>query len=180
MNVSRLSRLIARKKQQSSRPYVNLIAIGDLRDIWTDNELRWLVPLLTNDDIDFALEHLLRTISLLVYIEASHASKIILDLIKCRTSFDATLHTVKIEKHLFNGSLSEKELELVDNARPLFTAPALTEGEDIELEGVQIMPLTKTIKERIGAGMSGVVVERMIPRGHLKSKDEVICPLTSC
>ncbi|KAI1747488.1 kinase-like domain-containing protein [Xylaria castorea] len=158
--------------QPSSWTDGGIIAIGDLREIWTNNALRNTVVSrsLTNTEIRFAQEHLLRTISLLVYIRFPDASQVILGLIESKKRFDENLHVVRAND--LDLSLEQAEQDFFLAARPLFTAPVLTEGEDMTLEGAQEMPLIGSREpEALGSGMNGIVIGQTIPRGHLKRRD---------
>ncbi|KAI0855686.1 kinase-like domain-containing protein [Xylaria cubensis] len=164
-----LVRRMTRAQRPSSRTNGNIIAIGDLKNIWTRNELQnLLLQPLTEMEISFAQECLLRTISLLVYVRAPHASQIIRGLIDEENPFDDTLH--KVEAENLNLNLNELTMDFFFAARPLFTAAVLTEGEDMILEGVQGMPLIGSV-EPLGHGMNGIVTGHTIPPGHLKSGD---------
>ncbi|TGJ79980.1 hypothetical protein E0Z10_g8786 [Xylaria hypoxylon] len=146
-----------------------IVPIGDITEIWTEDELKNIVQVfLTDTEIKFAQKHLLRTISLLVYVKAPGVGKIIHDWIKSEECWDQKLH--KAERDNLNISLSEGELNQFFDALKCFTAPVLTEGEDMTLEGAQKMPLIGS-EEVLGTGMNGVVTGHKIPRGHLKDKN---------
>ncbi|KAI1087064.1 kinase-like domain-containing protein [Rostrohypoxylon terebratum] len=159
---------ITSKKRPSSRGSF-VIAIGDLMEIWTNEELQNFVqPTLTDEDIWFAKNHLLRTISFLIYIGAPKADEITLDLIRTRKHFDKILHLP--EAHDPKFSLNGHTQEFFELALPLFTAPILMEGEDATLEDVQQMPLIEQSKESLGCGMTGPVFEYKILPGHFKRR----------
>ncbi|KAI0184909.1 kinase-like domain-containing protein [Xylaria flabelliformis] len=163
------ARRIAKMKQASSWRTNYMIPIGDLREMWTNDELQKVVPEpLTNTEIRFAQEHLLRTISLLVYLEVPDAGQIILGLIKSNKRFDDDLHVV--EANDVNLSLDETGVNYFLDVRPFFTRPVLTEGEDMTLKGAQELPLIGS-RESLGHGMNGVVTGYTIPRGHLKRRE---------
>jgi len=149
-----------------------MVAIGDLREIWNDDEMRRCFPALTEGQIRFARRHLLRTMSLLAYLDIPDVDRILLDLMgsteRARREFDGVLHTGE-------GStlgLGHKQ-SLFELARPRFTAPVLTEGEDFALKGAQEMPLVGPSEPR-RQGMNRLPVTRhAIARGHLNRRNRV-------
>ncbi|KAI0547202.1 kinase-like domain-containing protein [Xylaria curta] len=155
-------------RQPSRSQSSGIIPVGGLRELWTDHNLQKVMPKsLTHTEIIFAQEHLLRTISLLVYVEVPDVGQIILGLIESKRRFDDYLHMVEATDLSF--SLHKAKLELFLNLRYLFTTPVLTQGEDITLQGVQEMPLVGS--ESLGRGMNGTVTGHTIPRGHLRRRE---------
>ncbi|KAI0891428.1 kinase-like domain-containing protein [Annulohypoxylon nitens] len=146
----------------------SIIPIGDLEKSWTCAHVRIVVPDMGDDGVKFVQKYLLRTISLLVYVRSSDARSTILELTQSQTHFDESLHAVELDD---NFILRDKRDYFLDT-RIFFTAPVLTEGEDITLESGQKMPLVRTEGGRLGYGQNGDVLGYMIPPGHLKRNNE--------
>ncbi|KAK9793798.1 putative Protein kinase domain-containing protein [Seiridium cardinale] len=153
----------------------DIIAIGDLRRIWDNNRLRRFVGAVNAAQLRFVRKYLLRTISLLAYIGANNYSSDIVGWIQNRDKWDERLHQVE------NSGLGWLGAEFRGwflDARQYFTAPILTEGEDMELHPRQKLPWGRQL-DVLGGGMNGDVTKHEIASGHLELNNCVGYQLTA-
>jgi hypothetical protein len=154
------------------------IAIDDLQTVWATEErleafLKQYPRLaLATEQIEFVQRNLLRTISLLLFIDDIDWEGVVHPWIrKCidnKTDCDAKLHMDGDLEHRPPG-LSEGQLQIFRMQRHLFTAVIIEETKDYELEPGQILPFKKDVVN-IGRGGNGVVQRFVVAPGHLVLK----------
>ncbi|KAI1477070.1 kinase-like protein, partial [Daldinia eschscholtzii] len=141
-----------------------IFGIGDLRDIWREDELNILLDRrLTNEEIAFIRDGLIRTISLLNFMNynLTRLRQQVEHWIKNSQKFDDNLPT------LGRTGLSwpEKEnFQIFLNTLPKFAAPVLEEGFDTKLKLNEVMPFEVTDDKPD-------IVSHHIVNGHLKRLD---------
>ncbi|KAI1125877.1 kinase-like domain-containing protein [Nemania abortiva] len=142
-----------------------IVPIGDLREIWTEARLREVVGSthLEDHQIQFAQDYLIRTISMMAYLEARHLGPAIVDWTRNKVKWDERLHEITHDE-LAPCLLLEK-VRYFKDVRKFFVAVILTDGEDTTLQPNQVMPLIGN--DAMGDGQNGVVTGHEIPKGHL-------------
>ncbi|KAK6949375.1 hypothetical protein Daesc_009450 [Daldinia eschscholtzii] len=141
-----------------------VFGIGDLRDIWREDELSILLDRrLTNEEIAFIRDGLIRTISLLTFMNYNLDSlrKQVEHWIKTSQKFDHNLPA------LSRGGLGwpeKDDLEIFLSTLPKFAAPVLEEGFDTKLQPNEVMPFETTDDK------PDIVLHHIV-NGHLKRLD---------
>ncbi|GAP91824.1 putative serine threonine protein kinase [Rosellinia necatrix] len=154
-------------KETDTKSGIHMFPIGLLRQFWTEDNIRYVAKeRLTDEQVRFAQEYLLRTISLLVYLKNEHAGNILVNLIKSGGRFDDRLHLVE------ENDFGVGTIPFFEDLRKCFTAPILIEGQETTLEINQQIPLLGKGEEVLGVGGSGAVKGYRIPLGHFKSGDK--------
>jgi hypothetical protein len=154
------------------------IPIADLETVWAGGLEQFVksVLQLQEGQIDFAREHWLKTISLLVYVlGGTNWDRGMVDWIRDRIDgkddWDANLHIVDCDQLT---CLTQRHRSLFVAFRPNFTAAVLKEGKDYTLGPQQLLPFIGE-SEELGHGMSGAVTGHQVAPGHLILIREV-CP----
>ncbi|KAI1149909.1 kinase-like domain-containing protein [Nemania diffusa] len=148
----------------------DIFPIGDMREIWTASEIRSIIAniALNDDQVKFVQDNLLRTISLLVRIGVEDFGQKIFQWIQSNQKFDERLHELDCSELVQN--LARHQRNHFNDIRKSFNAIIITEGEDMNLERGQSLPLNRI--QEIGTGMNGSVTGHEIPRGHLVRQGE--------
>ncbi|KAI1275938.1 kinase-like domain-containing protein [Xylaria sp. FL0933] len=171
---------------------------GEVEKFWTDDNDKKLRSILEEDSIEYAKKNLLKTVSLLILSGAPNVAHTIRKMVEDGKPLDAELDKINpTDPYLSLAPTSTSTVNhqaLFQYFRPMFTAPVLTEDEDLTLKIGQIMPLVDVNEEPspgnpspgnpspedpgprvevIGRGMSGVIMAYKIPRGHLKRNGEL-------
>ncbi|KAI0964734.1 kinase-like domain-containing protein [Xylaria arbuscula] len=169
------------RRSTPNGPGYFIFPIGDLRQFWTKDKVDKLVGYrpLQDHEFKFLQDNLLRTLSLLIYIKEHPArvGALIDSFIRSGRDIDQILHLEENEfKSFVELILGDKEQHFFD-VRPWFTALILKEGKDMNLEGIQGLPLIGNELE-LGSGMNGVVKGYDIAPGHLLTKNGSSAPET--
>lgn len=162
----------------SAKRSSDIIAVADLRDIWTHERINALTSnQLTDNEVRNVQDHRLRTLSLLLYVvEDPEAAVFARYLIQHTTITDQRLHAV--QDHELTWLQNTRYIRHFIDMRKIFTAIVLTEGNEETLEPGQVLPLVKMVK-KLGEGMNGVVEAHIVARGHLLLK-KVVSPEIIC
>lgn len=149
--------------------------VGDLRDIWGEAELNSLMGerRLSDEQVAFTRDHLVRTVSLLRYMNTpdSELSALIMKWANSKERFDEKLPNLT-ENDLSCLPIRAEHQKVFKALMFRFTAPVFEEGKDEELRSGQVMPFQGRAEDE-GRGMNGQVFSYYVAKGHLILKDIV-------
>ncbi len=155
------------RPQCECTPHCQCISgIDDLRKIWAEDQFKSVMGahFLSNEQIYFLHNHLIRTISLLKYTDFPMMDELIMRWVRNGDRFDEQL--LDVTRNRPDWLADQTKYNHFMAFLGLFTGPVLKEGADRSLKLGQRMPF-QGMPSVEGVGLNGEVSSRFIAKGHL-------------